>query len=242
MHEKLKFIALICCRGGSKGIPGKNIKKFAGKPLLGWILEAAIESEIFDDIILSTDSEEIAKVGKFYGATVPELRPSRLAQDKSDQFDTHKYIFDLLGYNDNEHRVCVITNNPLIDAKILKSGYNAAKESCFERIVLDTVTVPGDYIFFRQCFSHKGLLRFYFPKDMMGSEINRQSLDPAFATINNMRWGKPSYLQDYGNYKKEVIKNGIVPVKLPKLRNIDIDDMDDWRMAEAVFKTFFLEK
>ena len=56
MSHNFQIVALICCRGGSKGIPGKNIKEFAGKPLLGWILEAAKSADVFDDIILSTDS------------------------------------------------------------------------------------------------------------------------------------------------------------------------------------------
>ena len=82
-----KILLTVCARGGSKGIPGKNIKEFCGKPLLGWILEAAKEAKVFDDIILSTDSEEIAEVGRSYGATVPGLRPAALATDDSDVFD-----------------------------------------------------------------------------------------------------------------------------------------------------------
>ena len=72
-----KKIALVCCRGNSKGIPKKNIKK----------------TKIFDDIFLSTDSNEIAKIGKKYGFTVPGLRPKNLATNNSDVFDTHKYFF-----------------------------------------------------------------------------------------------------------------------------------------------------
>lgn len=242
MNNKFKTVALICCRGGSKGIPGKNIKDFAGKPMLGWILEAAKASGVFDDIILSTDSEDIAAVGRSYGATVPGLRPDYLAQDKSDQFDTHKYIFDLLGYTDDTHRICILTNNPLINDELLVQGFEAAKSANFERVVLDTVKVPGDYMFFRQCFEHDGLLRFHFPKSMLDSQINRQTVAPTFTTINNMRWGKPSYFTDYDSYKTEVTINGVIPVPLPKLRNVDIDDIDDWKIAEAVFTTFFLNK
>ena len=90
----MKTIAIIPARGGSKGIPGKNIKNFSGKPLLGWTLEHAKESNIFNDIILSTDSKEIASVGLDFGVTVPSLRPDHLATDQSDVFDTHKYIFN----------------------------------------------------------------------------------------------------------------------------------------------------
>ena len=100
MFNDLKVSGLICCRGGSKGIPGKNIKEFCGKPLLGWTLEHAQKANVFDEIILSTDSKEIAAVGEEYSATVPGLRPDYLAKDESDVFDTHDYIFNLLNIND----------------------------------------------------------------------------------------------------------------------------------------------
>ena len=89
-------ICLICCRGGSKGIPEKNIKEFCGKPLLGWTLEHAQKANVFDEIILSTDSQEIATVAEKYGAKVPGLRPDHLATDESDVFDTHELVFNQL--------------------------------------------------------------------------------------------------------------------------------------------------
>lgn len=235
MEKKYKIVALICCRGGSKGIPGKNIKEFAGKPLLGWILEAAKVSGVFDDIILSTDSQEIANIGLRYHATVPGLRPPELAQDKSDQFDTHKFIFDQLNITDETHRVCILTNNPFIDATIIKAGYEAAKKTDFEKVVLDTVKISGDYLYYRQCFENNGVLRFLFQKDMLDSQINRQGYAPTFTTINNTRWAKPSVLTSYDAYKTDIVLNGIIPIELPKLRNVDIDDPDDWIIAEALF-------
>jgi pseudaminic acid cytidylyltransferase len=233
--RKYKTIALVCCRGGSKGIPGKNIKEFSGKPLLGWILEAAKASNVFDDIILSTDSQEIADVGILYGVSVPGLRPAELAQDKSDQFDTHRYIFDTLNIKDETHRVCVLTNNPFIDANIIRNGYEAAERTNFEKVVLDTVKVAGDYLYYRQTFESNGILRFLFQKDMLESQINRQSQVPIFTTINNTRWAKPSVLKSYEAYKQDIIINGIVPIDLPKLKNVDIDDPEDWIIAEALF-------
>ena len=75
---------------------------------------------------------------------------------------------------------------------------------------------------------------------MRKSGINRQGYKPTFTTINNMRWGKPSYMTSYENYKKEIINNGVLPIPLPKTRNFDIDDQDDWCIAEAVYKGLFL--
>ena len=229
-------IALICCRGGSKGIPGKNIKNFSGKPLLGWTLEHAKESNIFNDIILSTDSKEIASVGLDFGATIPSLRPDHLATDQSDVFDTHKYIFNELKIEDNTHVVCILTNNPFIDSSIIKKGYDIANSKEFSVIALDTVEVGGDSLYFRQLYEKKGLLHFHFPDEMKKSGINRQSNSPVFTTINNMRWGKPSVLSNYETYKNEIVNNGILPIPLSKSRNFDLDDMEDWKIGEAIFE------
>ncbi|EPY5333449.1 acylneuraminate cytidylyltransferase family protein [Klebsiella pneumoniae] len=76
-------LAIIPARGGSKGIPGKNIKNIAGKPLIAWSIEHALQSESIDRVIVSTDSEEIAKIARDFGAEVPFLRPPELANDKA---------------------------------------------------------------------------------------------------------------------------------------------------------------
>lgn len=241
MYKQYQIIALICCRGGSKGIPGKNIKDFAGKPLLGWILEAAREADVFDDIILSTDSEEIAQVGQAYGATIPELRPAHLAEDGSDQFDTHKYIFELLNIHDETYRICNLNNNPFINAELIKQGYEAAIQNDFDYIVLDSVRVEGDYVHYRQCFQFDNRLYLHFPKAMLDSGINRQGIAPTYTSINNTRWGKPSVLDSYDHLKREIVFNGFIPIWLPKLRNFDLDTLEEWQIAELIFKEFILK-
>ena len=74
-------IAIIPARGGSKRIPRKNIKEFNGKPIIAYSIEAAISSELFDKIIVSTDDEEIAEVSKLYGAEIPFIRPKDISDD-----------------------------------------------------------------------------------------------------------------------------------------------------------------
>lgn len=237
MNKDHQTIALICCRGGSKGIPKKNIKLFAEKPLLGWTLETAKESKVFDDIILSTDSEEIANVGRDYGATVPGLRPEHLARDDSDQFDTHSHIFSQLSITDKTHRVCILVNNPLINVRLIKESYSKAFSQKFHKIVVDCVPVEDDFVFYRQCYeSGNGELRFQFPFAMLNSGINRQTIAPTYTSMNNLRWAKPSILSSYQVYKNEIVNNGFIPVWLPLLRNFELHDEETWRLAEIVFK------
>lgn len=230
----MEIIAIICCRGGSKGIPGKNIKEFCGKPLLGWIIGAARRSAVFDQILLSTDSPQIADIAESYGATVPGLRPMELATDTADQFDTHAYVFSKLMIRDGTHFVCNLNNNPFISEEIIRAGYERAKLSGFERIVLDTFRLGGDYAHFRHCFKIGDRMRYIFPRDFANSKINRQATGATYTAINNMRWGKPSYLCSYENFKNELVANGFLDVELPKARNFDLDDLDDWDIAEPV--------
>lgn len=87
MINNKTILALIPARGGSKGLPGKNIKPLLGKPLIAWTIEQAKKNKYFDRIIVSTDSEEIAEISKEYGAEVPFLRPKELARDDSPTSD-----------------------------------------------------------------------------------------------------------------------------------------------------------
>lgn len=88
------IIAIIPARGGSKRLPGKNIKDLAGKPMIAWTIEAAIQSDIFDHILVSTDDEEIAKISKAFGANVPFLRPAEISTDHATTNDVVTHMVD----------------------------------------------------------------------------------------------------------------------------------------------------
>ena len=81
MEQELKCIAIITARGGSKRIPKKNIKNFCGKPMIAYSIEAAVKSGLFDEVMVSTDSEEIAEIAGQYGADVPFMRSEKTAGD-----------------------------------------------------------------------------------------------------------------------------------------------------------------
>ena len=229
-------ICLICCRGGSKTIKNKNIKKFAGKPLLAWILEEAIKSKIFNTIILSTDSKKISDIGKKYNILIPGLRPKKLAQGNSNQFDTHKYIFKKLDINDKNSVVCVLNNNPFIDSNLIKKSYKIFRKYNFKKIIADYTKVSGDYIAFKQfCISNKKI-RFINKEKFFNLKLNRQDLKSFYTFIFNIRWGIPSDLVDYKFFKKKLSNSGY-GVEISKLENFDIDDMDDWKIAESIFKS-----
>jgi CMP-N,N'-diacetyllegionaminic acid synthase len=229
-------ICLICCRGGSKTIKNKNIKNFAGKPLLSWIIEEALKSKIFDQIILSTDSKKIQNIGKKYKIFIPGLRPKNLAEAKSDQFETHKYIFKKLNINDDNSVVCVLNNNPFINFKLIKKSYEMFKRFRYKRIIADYSKVDGDYIAFKQLYINNEKIKFINEKKFINLKLNRQELKSFYTFIFNIRWGRPSDLINYKIFKKNLSKNGY-GIEISKLENFDIDDMEDWKIAISVFKS-----
>ena len=94
MYQDKSFLAIIPARGGSKGLPGKNIKPLCGKPLIAWTIEAGLGSQYIDEVMVTTDSEEIADVAREFGASVPFLRPAELASDTATSFDAVKHVID----------------------------------------------------------------------------------------------------------------------------------------------------
>lgn len=94
MIDGKRLIAIIPARGGSKGLPGKNIKNLCGKPLIAWSIEAGLTSKYIDEVMVTTDSEQIARVAQATGAQVPFLRPTELASDTATTFDAVKHAID----------------------------------------------------------------------------------------------------------------------------------------------------
>lgn len=94
MYNNKTFLAIIPARGGSKGLPGKNIKELCGKPLISWSIESGFKSKYIDEVMVTTDSKEIANISKLYGANVPFLRPDYLSSDIATTFDAVKHAID----------------------------------------------------------------------------------------------------------------------------------------------------
>lgn len=98
--EQLKVLGIVGIRSGSKGVPNKNIRDLSGKPLVGWVLDAAQRSESINRLVVSTDSEQYEEIARACGAEVPYLRPSELAHDKSSEIDYVRHMLDWLDKNE----------------------------------------------------------------------------------------------------------------------------------------------
>ena len=127
----MKSVAIIPARGGSKRIPKKNIRLFCGKPIISYSIETAVESSLFDQVIVSTDDEEIATVSRQYGATVDELRPPEFSDDVTGVLDVVSHeIRQLANRNYYTSDVCLIyATAPMLRIVDLKQSYEVFKKS-----------------------------------------------------------------------------------------------------------------
>ena len=231
MKLQSKFLGIIPARSGSKGIPEKNIRPLCGSPLLGHSIVEAKKSKYLDRLIVSTDSEQYAKIARQYGAEVPFLRPAVLASDKSLIVDTIINLLDTLklreGYVPN-YIVLLQTTSPLrtvrdIDESIkimLRDKCDAVMSMCSTENLLYTI--------------QSGRLKLLYNKDWL-RKTNRQSVPPTFK-ING-----PAVLvvKVASIYKYHSLIGGkIAPYVMEKRRSVDLDAEEDFRLAELLYKKF----
>jgi N-acylneuraminate cytidylyltransferase/CMP-N,N'-diacetyllegionaminic acid synthase len=112
IYENVKILSIIPARLGSKNIPGKNIKYFAGKPLIEYTIESALNSKLINRVIVSTESEEIAQISRNYGAEIPFLRPVELAQDETPTLPVLQHVVDFLHNKESYEPDMIVTLQP----------------------------------------------------------------------------------------------------------------------------------
>jgi pseudaminic acid cytidylyltransferase len=217
-------IAIIPARGGSKRISNKNIRLFNGKPIIAWSIEAAIASNLFDHVIVSTDSEAIAEVARKYGAEVPFIRPLELSGDVVGVTDviSHaaKWVVEK-GWN-ADAICCILATAPLIAIADIRKGFeDLIREKYFFVIAATNFASP----IFRAFQKESRGVRMYFP-DAFNSRS--QDLPEALHDAAQFYWGTTTaWLNKYCAFGA-----GTGIVKIPRWRVQDIDTEDDWIMAE----------
>lgn len=228
MIKGKNILAIIPARSGSKGIVNKNIRDFCGKPLLAYPIEIAKKSGIFDRIIVDTDNEEIAKIGKSFGAEVPYLRPKKLAGDNSKVNDAVLLLLQRLkddGYEPNIISV-LQTTSPLREVQDVLNCYKLLQKPGVDSVV----TI---------CESHP---RFYHLESdgrlvLVNKEteniINRQQIPMGYILNGCIVYmiKTEAFLK-----KKLFIYNGTYAVVCPKWRSVDLDNIEDWVHAEINYK------
>lgn len=222
-------ICVIPARSGSKRIPKKNIKNFCGKPIIAYSIEAAINCKLFDRIIVSTDSDEIAKIGNKYGAETPFIRPEKLSDDFT---HTHEVIGHTVSYLEKngyniDYACCIYPTAPFIQVSDLLQGLDLIKSEKWDLILAAT---NYSYPIFRSFeYLSNGGLKMIFPKYF---NSRSQDLPKVYHDTGQFYWAKPKIWKSKSSGFN--IKNSIV--EIPNFRAQDIDTVDDWQKAEVMFK------
>ena len=225
------MIAIIPARGGSKGLPGKNIKKMNNKPLIWYTINAAKKSKFVDKIIVSTDDEKIAKIAKVYKAEIPFMRPKELARDDSLAIDNYIYTIDRLNkefkYNIVEFIILQPTS-PLRTSLDIDNAIQIFMEKEANSVISVSETIHSPL--WSKRIDEKGILRNYF--DVRIGNKNRQEIEKAYMPNGAIFVFKFSLLKEKYSYYSDKTYPYIMPLE----RSIDIDSKLDFKFAEYLMK------
>ena len=222
-------LCIIPARGGSKRIPRKNIKEFCGQAMIGYSIEAAITSQCFDKVIVSTDDQEIAEVAKSFGAEVPFIRPDELANDHAATIPVVKHAiewFDEQGQLPTDV-CCLYATAPFIQSQTISKAFQQLQES------------EADYCFSVTSFAfpiqrsiritQDDKVNMFYPENF---NVRSQDLEEAYHDAGQFYWGKAQAFKD----ELPIFSETASPFILPRYLVQDIDTMEDWIRAEAMHR------
>lgn len=233
MVTPIEVLAIIPARGGSKGIPRKNIRQFSGTPLIAYSIEAGAQSDLVTRVIVSTDDQEIAAVARQYGAEVPFMRPKELAQD--DTIDYPVFLHALKWLNDHEgySPELVVQLRPtsplrpvgLVDQAILKMRENPQADS------LRGVVSAGENPYKMWHIGSEGHMVPIIQMDGLSEPFNapRQQLPKAYWQTGHIDVIRPRVILEDGMMSGK----NILPLLIDPKYTVDIDTLDDWARAEG---------
>jgi len=221
-------IAIIPARGGSKRIPRKNIKEFCGKPLIAYSIEAALQSGLFERIIVSTDDEEIANVAKQYGADVPFMRPRELSDDFTGTGAVMKYVLQTLRKQGEVYDfACTIyATAPLLEPHYLIEGLEKLRNS--DAVHAFSVTSMPFPIWRTFKITEKERCEMFWKEKF---SARSQDLEEAYQDAGQFYWHNL-----HQTAHDVMFGNESIPILLPRHLVQDIDTPEDWIRAELMYK------
>lgn len=232
MLSNKNVLAIIPARGGSKGLPGKNIKTLHGKPLIAWTIEKAKKSKYIDVVVVSTDDIKTANIARQYGAEVPFLRPSEYATDTASTYDvlrhTINYYREVLG-QEFQYTVLLEPTSPLREDEDIDRTLSALhkSEANFDSAV--TVGVVTEHPAIMKKLSENRITPYC--KELK-QELRRQDNEAAFYPYGVVYAAKTSELLSQNTFYTERCMG--IPIK--RYQNYEIDDIYDFCCVEAVMK------
>ena len=221
-------IAIITARGGSKRIPKKNIRDFCGKPIIAYAIEAAIESGIYDTVMVSTDSEEIAEIAKEYGAQVPFFRSEKNSNDYATTSDVLVEVLDTYKALGMEYKymTCIYPTAPFVTAEKLKQSMEMLATHHAKMVM---PVVAFSYPPLRGYVMNDGQLEMKWPEFY---PCRSQDLEKIYHDAGQFY----SYSVDEFFKAGGIITEGIQPIIVDEMEVQDIDNEIDWKLAEIKHK------
>ncbi len=228
-------LAVIPARGGSKRIPGKNIREFCGKPMIAWSIEAALKSDCFDRVIVSTDSKEIAEISSQHGADVPFFRPPSLSDDRTGTLPVMAHaVKSLIGAAQEKESLvcCIYATAPFVSPGDIVQGHNSL------------IGAEADYAFSVTTYPYPiqrslrmtstGRVEMFWPEHF---HARSQDLEEAWHDAGQFYWGRAeAWARQLSLFSRRSI-----PIALPRYRVQDIDSEEDWTRAEYMFRALLAD-
>ena len=222
-------VCIIPARGGSKRIPKKNIKLFLGKPIIAYSIQVALESDFFDEVIVSTDDAEIAEVSKSFGAKVPFFRPSVLANDYADTLSVVKHAIEW--FDDKRQMLsevcCLYATAPFVTTRSILKSYDqmhkTQAEYCF---TVTSFEYPIQRAIKITPENRLEMANFEYLKK------RSQDFEDFYHDAGQFYWGKAQTFRE----QKPLFSKYASPYILPRHFVLDIDTIEDWNFAELMYQ------
>jgi N-acylneuraminate cytidylyltransferase len=223
-----KCIAIIPARGGSKRIPRKNIRNFCGEPIIKYSITSALQSRCFDEVMVSTDCDDIANIAMSYGAKIPFMRSKKASDDNTLLDDVLMEV--IKNYHNNgvslKKICCILPTAPFLTAEILKEGLNLFHEKKVHAVF---PVIRFSYPIQRALKISDGYLKMYWAEN---KNKRSQDFELAYHDAGQFYW------LDVENFlkTKSLFPEKSQPLIISEMKAHDIDDEEDWQLAEIKFK------
>jgi pseudaminic acid cytidylyltransferase len=230
----MNTLAVIPARGGSKRIPRKNIRAFLERPIISYSISAALNSDIFDEVMVSTENPEIAEISKVSGAHIPFLRSAGTSDDYSTISDVLAEVlerYEALGKLFDD--VCVIyPTAPFVTGEKIKQGLNLLRGNHHDAVLY---VAKFSYPIQRALSIDSGKLSFLYPENI---DKRSQDLKATYHDAGQLFWiTRQAFLMN-----RSVFVDNMGVIELPETEVQDIDTMEDWRLAELKYRLFLERK
>lgn len=228
-------IAVIPARGGSKRIPGKNIRNFCGKPIIGYSIAAARKTGIFDRVIVTTDSESIAEAAQAEGAEVPFMRPDSLSDDHTPTIPVIRHAVETMEQSGEavEFACCIYATAPFVQSQDLTKGLALLDSHPEGEFAFPITTFP--FPIMRALKIDGDQIEMIWPEH---ESTRSQDLVEAWHDAGQFYWGTGAAWKS----AEGVYSANCLPIRIPRWRVQDIDTEEDWSRAERMFNALCISE